>query len=187
MLQGKAWCLTLRPGAFASWPVRPRSRDMGRAAITGAMDDARVEPASISALYVGNMLSGMLPDQQHVGPLLATATGLRGVEASTVEACCGSGILSCLLQEGGCVGSRYASCRAREFIKSHQHTPGPCASAPSSAVHASLVRAGVFMCGSLPARHHRPLRLVHTNMCLLPIPALFRRRRRLPLCCPVQL
>ena len=58
----------------------------------------------------------------------------------------GNGV-SCLLQEGGCVGSRYASCRAREFIKSHQHAPGPCASAPSSAVHASLVRAGVFMCG----------------------------------------
>jgi hypothetical protein len=34
---------------------------------------------------------------------------------------------------------------------------------------------------------HLLLRLVHTNMCLLPIPALFRRRRRLPLCCPVQL
>jgi len=88
-----ACLLTLRPGAFASWPVRPRSRDMGRAAIAGAMADARVEPASISALYVGNMLSGMLPDQQHVGPLLATATGLRGVEASTVEACCGSGVV----------------------------------------------------------------------------------------------
>ena len=90
-----------------------------------------------------------------------------------------------LLQEGGCVGTRYGSCRTCEFIKRHQHAPGPCASAPSAAVHASLVRAGVFMCGSLPARHHRPLRLVHTNMCLLLIPALFRRRRRRPLRCPL--
>ena len=66
-------------------------REMGRSAIAAAVSDADVDPGAVSALYVGNMLSGILSDQQHVGPLLSTAAGLSGVEASTVEACCGSG------------------------------------------------------------------------------------------------
>jgi acetyl-CoA C-acetyltransferase len=37
------------------------------------------------------MLSGILSDQQHLGPLLANAAGLGPVEAATAEACCGSG------------------------------------------------------------------------------------------------
>ncbi len=37
------------------------------------------------AVYVGNMMSGILSDQQHLGPLLATAAGLAGVEAFTAE------------------------------------------------------------------------------------------------------
>jgi len=45
----------------------------------------------VGALYVGNMLSGMLSSQQHLGPLLANAAGLRLAEATAVEACCGSG------------------------------------------------------------------------------------------------
>jgi len=66
-------------------------REMGQTAIAAALADGGLEPGAVSALYVGNMLSGMLSDQQHVGPLLATAAGLNGVEATTVEACCGSG------------------------------------------------------------------------------------------------
>jgi acetyl-CoA C-acetyltransferase len=64
---------------------------MGKSAIAKAIADARLDPSAVTALYVGNMLSGMLSDQQHVGPVLATAAGLSGVETSTVEACCGSG------------------------------------------------------------------------------------------------
>jgi acetyl-CoA acetyltransferase len=96
---------------------------MGKTAIAAAIADAGMERRDISALYVGNMLSGMpwptpdahftkfakcthtiqvccltsiyhtgmLSDQQHVGPLLATVAGLSGIEATTVEACCGSG------------------------------------------------------------------------------------------------
>ena len=37
------------------------------------------------------MLSGMLSHQQHLGALVADAAGLRGVEAATAEAACGSG------------------------------------------------------------------------------------------------
>jgi len=66
-------------------------KEMGAAAITAAMADAGVDPKRVGAVYVGNMMSGMLSDQQHMGPYLATAAGLVGVEATTIEACCGGG------------------------------------------------------------------------------------------------
>ena len=41
--------------------------------------------------YVGNMLSGALNGQEHLGALIADFVGLRGIEAMKVEAACGSG------------------------------------------------------------------------------------------------
>lgn len=64
---------------------------MGGAAIKAAISDAQIESSSIGALYVGNMLSGMLSSQQHLGALLSNAGGLGLVESATAEACCGSG------------------------------------------------------------------------------------------------
>ena len=52
-------------------------------AIEAALDDAHV--------YVGNMLSGQLSNQNHLGALVADFAGLRGVEAMTVEAADASG------------------------------------------------------------------------------------------------
>ena len=43
------------------------------------------------ALYVGNMLSGELTAQEHLGTLVADWAGLRGIEAVKVEAACASG------------------------------------------------------------------------------------------------
>jgi len=42
-------------------------------------------------LVVGNMMSGLLAQQQQLGALCADVAGLRGIEAATVEAACGSG------------------------------------------------------------------------------------------------
>jgi acetyl-CoA C-acetyltransferase len=53
------------------------------------MNDAGIEMAG--ALYVGNMLSGLLTGQEHLGALIADFVGLRGIEAIKVEAACGSG------------------------------------------------------------------------------------------------
>jgi len=64
---------------------------MGGAAIKAALSDAQIESSSVGALYVGNMLSGMLSSQQHLGALLSNAGGLGLVESATAEACCGSG------------------------------------------------------------------------------------------------
>lgn len=62
----------------------------GDAAIA-AIADARLEPIAVESLYVGNMLSGALNKQENVSALIADWVGLRGIEASKIEAACGSG------------------------------------------------------------------------------------------------
>lgn len=66
-------------------PIRQLAADAVRAALL----DAQIERAD--ALFLGNMLSGMLSQQQHLGALVADAAGLRGIEAATAEAACSSG------------------------------------------------------------------------------------------------
>lgn len=64
-------------------------RHIAHDAIIPAMRDANIERAD--ALYVGNMLSGELVGQEHLGALIADFVGLHGIEAMKVEAACGSG------------------------------------------------------------------------------------------------
>jgi acetyl-CoA C-acetyltransferase len=68
-----------------------RGRYLGATAVNAALADAGVMPTQIGALYVGNMLSGILAQQQQLGGLIADYTGLIGVEAATIEAACASG------------------------------------------------------------------------------------------------
>ncbi len=64
-------------------------RHLALEALQAAMADAGVTQAD--ALYVGNMLSGELTGQEHLGALVADFAGLRGIEAFKVEAASGSG------------------------------------------------------------------------------------------------
>lgn len=64
-------------------------RHLALEAIQAALRDAGTE--RVDALYVGNMLSGELTGQEHLGALVADFAGMRGVEAVKVEAACGSG------------------------------------------------------------------------------------------------
>jgi len=64
-------------------------RHLALEALQAAMRDAGVD--RVDALYVGNMLSGELTGQEHLGALVADFAGLRGVEAVKIEAACGSG------------------------------------------------------------------------------------------------
>jgi acetyl-CoA C-acetyltransferase len=65
------------------------AREIAYTAITAAMADAGIDSAD--ALYVGNMLSGTLIDQEHLATLIAGYCGLYGIEAAKVEAACASG------------------------------------------------------------------------------------------------
>ena len=62
---------------------------MGSKVICNAIRDAGIE--KIDAVYIGNMMSGMIDKQQQLGALIANEAGLNGVEAMTLEAACGSG------------------------------------------------------------------------------------------------
>jgi acetyl-CoA C-acetyltransferase len=72
---GEHWELSLRHLAYE--------------AIAAAMRDAGVERAD--ALYLGNMLSGEISGQSHLGPLVADFAGLRGIEAIKIEGACAAG------------------------------------------------------------------------------------------------
>lgn len=58
-------------------------------AVEAAIDDAAT--SKIDAIYVGNMLAGELSGQRHLGALVADFSGMRGIEAVTVEAAQASG------------------------------------------------------------------------------------------------
>jgi len=70
---------------------RNRGRYLGAAAVKAAIADAGIDPTRIGALYVGNMLAGILANQQQLGGLIADYSGLAGIEAVAVEAACASG------------------------------------------------------------------------------------------------
>src|ERR1051325_5295970 len=59
-------------------------RQLGAAAVRAAIQNSRLDGPS--ALYVGNMLSGILSEQQQLSALVAQHAGLGGIEAATVEA-----------------------------------------------------------------------------------------------------
>ncbi|MDA0242775.1 MAG: thiolase domain-containing protein [Chloroflexi bacterium] len=65
-------------------------RQLAAQAGQAALHDAGLEPAQVEALYVGNMTSGSLNAQQHLGALVASELGLEGAEAMRIEAACGS-------------------------------------------------------------------------------------------------
>lgn len=64
-------------------------RHLAGDAVLAAMAHANVDRADV--LYVGNMLSGEIAGQEHLGALVADFVGLRGIEAVKVEAACASG------------------------------------------------------------------------------------------------
>lgn len=65
------------------------ARQIAADAVAAAMADANIETAD--ALYLGNMLSGSLLNQEHLATLVADYCGLTGIEAAKIEAACGSG------------------------------------------------------------------------------------------------
>ncbi|HCM44973.1 MAG: Acetyl-CoA acyltransferase [Candidatus Beckwithbacteria bacterium GW2011_GWB1_47_15] len=58
---------------------------------SNAMKDAGVKPAEVDLVLVGNMLSGQLEGQEHLGAVAAEALGINQAAAMRVEAACASG------------------------------------------------------------------------------------------------
>src|SRR5512143_2165424 len=64
-------------------------KELAGEAIFAALHDAGRHTAD--ALFIGNMLSGILSKQENIGGLISDWIGLPGLEAEKVEAACGSG------------------------------------------------------------------------------------------------
>ena len=64
-------------------------KELAGTAIFAALNDAQRD--SVEALFIGNMLSGILSKQENLGGLISDWIGLPGMEAEKVEAACGSG------------------------------------------------------------------------------------------------
>ena len=73
------------------WNVSPRT--MACEAVVEALQDASCTKKSIQAIFVANMLSGMLGMQGHLGALFSEELGI-GAPAYTVEGACASGGLA---------------------------------------------------------------------------------------------
>jgi len=68
-----------------------RGRYLSAEAVSKALEHAGIEKELITMFITGNMMSGILTQQQQLGALTADACGFRGVEAATVESACSSG------------------------------------------------------------------------------------------------
>jgi acetyl-CoA C-acetyltransferase len=64
-------------------------KEMGAEVVRLAMADAGVD--SVDGLFAGNMLSDELQNQKHIATLIASAAGLRGIEALQVRAATATG------------------------------------------------------------------------------------------------
>lgn len=64
-------------------------RELAVQALLEALKDAHTQ--EVDAIFVGNMLSGELTRQEHLGALIADQLGMNGVAAMKVEAACGAG------------------------------------------------------------------------------------------------
>lgn len=73
------------------WNVSPR--ELGNEAMHNALANAQKKPEHIDALFVGNMLAGMLGNQANIGSLFSEELGTQ-IPAFHVEAACASGGLA---------------------------------------------------------------------------------------------
>lgn len=69
------------------------AREMAAKAGHEAILDAGLRPKDIEMIFVGNCF-GMVENQGHVGPLIATSLGIPHVPSMTIEAACASGSVS---------------------------------------------------------------------------------------------
>ncbi len=114
------------------WEISPRA--LVREAVAEALKDAGLKPADIDALYVGNMLSGILGGQENLGALLAEELGLS-VPAFKVEGACASGGLAVHNGINSLLAGKYETVLVVGVEKMTDHNPGEVALALMGAGH----------------------------------------------------
>ena len=113
------------PGAATTkfgelWGVSPRF--LAHQAVDGALRDASLQPRDIQAVFVGNMLSGMLGAQEHLGAFFAEELGLA-VPAFKIEGACASGGLAMHNAVNAVQSGRYETVLVLGIEKMTDHKP----------------------------------------------------------------
>jgi acetyl-CoA C-acetyltransferase len=108
------------------WGISPRT--LARQAVTRAMHDGAVSPGRIEALFVGNMLSGMLGGQEHLGAFFAEELGFS-VPAFKIEGACASGGLALHNAVNSVLSGQYETVIALGVEKMTDHKPEDVATA----------------------------------------------------------
>lgn len=108
------------------WGISPRS--LARQAVSGALEDAGLKFKDIDALFVGNMLSGMLGGQEHLGAFFAEEIGLA-VPAFKIEGACASGGLAVHNAVNSVAAGQYETVLVLGIEKMTDHKPEDVATA----------------------------------------------------------
>lgn len=108
------------------WAISPRS--LAGEAVTGALKDAGVGIRRVNAIFVGNMLSGMLGGQEHLGAFFAEELGIT-VPAFKIEGACASGGLALHNAVSSVLSGQYDTVIALGVEKMTDHKPEDVATA----------------------------------------------------------
>ncbi|MFZ5534634.1 MAG: thiolase domain-containing protein [Patescibacteria group bacterium] len=108
------------------WSASPRG--LARQAVFDALADAKKTANDVQALFVGNMLSGMLGGQEHLGAFFAEELGLT-VPAFKVEGACASGGLALHNAVNSLLSGQYDTVVALGIEKMTDHKPEDVATA----------------------------------------------------------
>ncbi|MBI3559702.1 thiolase domain-containing protein [Candidatus Gottesmanbacteria bacterium] len=136
------------------WGVSPRA--LAREAVLGALKDAGVEARHIQALFVGNMLSGMLGGQEHLGAFFAEELGLPHAAAFKIEGACASGGIAVHTAVVAILSGQYETVAVLGVEKMTDHKPEDVATALMGAGSSEERAAGCTLPGlyALLARAH---------------------------------
>lgn len=102
------------------WGVSPRA--LAREAVDGALQDANIPAAKIEALFVGNMLSGILGGQEHLGAFFAEELDIKSA-AFKIEGACASGALALHNAVNSVLSGQYETVAALGVEKMTDHKP----------------------------------------------------------------
>lgn len=108
------------------WGTSPRA--LAREAVFGALSDAHVGAEQVEALFVGNMLSGILGGQEHLGAFFAEEVGLA-VPAFKIEGACASGGLALHNAVNSLLAGQYKTVVVLGVEKMTDHKPEDVATA----------------------------------------------------------
>ncbi len=108
------------------WGTAPRT--LAREAVFGALKDAKLAASDVQGLFVGNMLSGMLGGQEHLGAFFAEELGLS-VPAFKIEGACASGGLALHNAVNSLLAGQYETVVVLGVEKMTDHKPEDVATA----------------------------------------------------------